>query len=140
MRTEQSKTFALRRHGDTEGKDKFVPSGPPEPSGSIKSGLSTFSTPLPIRKARTRNQGANSAGPVNASGLFRGLAFPIVKEVRNIDNPLLMNLQPTTGPEGTHLSFPSVSPCLRGAKVLLLIAALPRCDNRRQMLFCVAAS
>src|SRR5882672_7223342 len=37
------------------------PSGPPDLSGSIKSGPSIFRFHLPIGQARTRNQDANSA-------------------------------------------------------------------------------
>src|SRR5258708_1755988 len=57
----KDKTFAPRRHRDTEGKHKWAPSGPPDLSGSIKSGSSIFRIHLPIGQARTRNQDANSA-------------------------------------------------------------------------------
>src|SRR5229473_7268727 len=46
--------------------------------------------------------------------------------VENVDNPLLMEPEGSGGPEGTNLSFPSVSPCLRGAKVLLCSVLIQR--------------
>src|SRR5258708_7784984 len=46
--------------------------------------------------------------------------------IRNIDDPLLMEPERSGGPEGAHLSFPSVSLCLRGAKVLSFGFALPK--------------
>jgi len=47
------------------------------------------------------------------------LLFLLETQDRNIDGSPWMTLQGATGSQRTHLSFSSVSPCLRGAKVLL---------------------
>ena len=82
-------------------------------SGSSQSGLSIFRRHLPIGQARTRNQ--TRIPPVTERAWpFRGLVFPMLTQVRNIDNPLLQKTEISGGPEGAHLSFP---PCLSASVV-----------------------
>src|SRR6267142_4058564 len=52
---------------------------------------------------------------------FRGLLFPTRHQVKNIETPALDGTKHPAVQKQTHLSFSSVAPWLRGAKVLSLL-------------------